>query len=97
MTENNEKKSDVFTSTYFGLLLTHGTTEIPLADIGYMLGTKSASWLKKQAAAIKLPFPVYRCSSAKAPWMVDAKELADYLVKQKRDAQLAFTNLRLRG
>lgn len=36
----------------------------------------------RKAAKGELPFPVFRVGSAKSPWLVDVKTLADFIEKQ---------------
>lgn len=36
----------------------------------------------RKAARGDLPFPVFRVGSAKSPWLVDVKQVADFVEKQ---------------
>jgi len=77
--------------TLHGLILTYGTTEIPLAECCdlFGLGLKTA---KERALCNRLPVPAYRIgSSSKAPFLVSAEALATYIDDEKRQALADWT------
>jgi len=69
-------------STFFILVAEFGTIDIPLEKICtkyFGLGIEKA---KREACLNRLPVPAYRASeSQKAPWLINAKVLADHLDK----------------
>ena len=77
-------------TTYFGLLIEYGTTEIPLIKIAPKLGINSPEVANRKAAKNELPFKVYRIGDNKRPWLVDIKDFAEYLNKVKEKAQREF-------
>ena len=44
----------------------------------------------RRAAKGDLPFPVFRIGSAKSPWLVDVKTLADFIEKQAIIAKQSY-------
>lgn len=73
-------------NTYFGLLAEYGTAEIPLERCCGVFGLSDAE-AKRRAALSDLPVPAYRAGSQKAPWLVSATDLAEYLDARKADAR----------
>jgi hypothetical protein len=74
--------------TYFGLLAEFGAAEIRLEDCCDKYFGMEAPQAKRKAMMQQLPVKVYRGKhSQKAGWLVDAKDLADWLDSLKADAQ----------
>lgn len=65
-------------NTYFALLAEYGTGQIPLDRCAGKFGL-SPDEAAKRAGRQSLPVPVFRAGSQKAPWLVDASDLARYL------------------
>ena len=75
-------------NTYFGLLAEfNGRAELPLEEVApryFGISVKTAS---ARALAQGLPVPAYRAvDSQKAPWLVSASDLANYLDKRRAEA-----------
>jgi hypothetical protein len=73
--------------TYFGLLAEFGAAEIRLEDCCDKYFSLSVPQAKRKAMIQQLPVKVYRGNhSQKAGWLVDAKDLAEWLDSLKADA-----------
>lgn len=76
------------TSTYFGLLAEFdGRAQLPLEEVApryFGINVKTAG---ARALAQSLPVPAYRAvKSQKAPWFVNAMDLALYLDQRREEA-----------
>jgi hypothetical protein len=81
--------------TYFGLLAEFGAAEIPLEECCEKYFSLSVPQAKRKAMQQKLPVKVYRGDhSQKAGWLIDAKDLAEWLdsLKAKADKDHAAIN-----
>lgn len=72
-------------NTYFALLAEFETAQIPLAQCCGKFGLTAAE-ASRRAARQALPVPAFRCGSQKAPWLVDAADLARYLDQAREQA-----------
>jgi len=86
-------------STYFALMAEFGTGDIPVTEIGKKYFGFDEQKSKNTAAKNQYPFPVFRAGTQKSVWMVDIKEMADYLdkVKVKAKAQAEYKASKLDG
>ncbi|MCO7214155.1 pyocin activator PrtN family protein [Halomonas sp. OfavH-34-E] len=75
-------------NTYFGLLAEfNGRAELPLEEVAPRYFGISARTAGMRAGAQALPIPAYRAGdSQKAPWLVSAVDLADYLDRRRAEA-----------
>lgn len=80
-------------NTFFGLLAEFGTAEIPLEHVAPKYFGLSLDQAKRRAAENRLPIPVYRAGSQKAPWLVSADLLASYLDEQKKRASETYAKM----
>lgn len=72
-------------NTFFALLAEYGTAQIPLDRCCGKFGL-SAAEAAKRAGRQALPVPVYRAGTQKAPWLVSAQDLANYLDRCREQA-----------
>lgn len=79
-------------NTYFGLLAQFGKAEIPLSECCELLGLSEPE-AKRRATLSDLPIPAYRAGSQKAPWLVSATDLAQYLDVRKADARAEWKKM----
>ncbi|WP_355661486.1 pyocin activator PrtN family protein [Halomonas salifodinae] len=75
-------------NTYFGLLAEfNGRAELPLEEVAPRFFGISPRTAGARASAQALPVPAYRAGdSQKAPWLVSAVDLAQYLDKRRTEA-----------
>ena len=74
-------------NNYQSLLITYGKPHVPLAAIAKdYLAPMSDKTLKVRASNHQLPFPAFREDSQKGPWLVDLRDLAEYLDKRRVEA-----------
>lgn len=74
--------------TYFGLLAEFGAAEIRLEDCCDKYFSMDAPQAKRKASLQLLPVKAYRGKhSQKAGWLIDAKDLADWLDSLKAEAE----------
>lgn len=71
--------------TLFALMAEYETVNIPLERVCHIFGL-GADEAAKRANRHKLPVPAYRAGTQKAPWIVDANHLAEYLDDLKAKA-----------
>lgn len=72
--------------TLFALMAEYETVNIPLDRVCHIFGL-GADEAAKRANRHKLPVPAYRAGTQKAPWIVDANDLAEYLDSKKTQAK----------
>ena len=65
----------------------YGTSEIPLLLLCDKYLGLSENEAKRRASLRKLPLPSYRIGTNKAPWLVNADQLAKYLRDAQADAE----------
>jgi len=65
-------------NTLFSLLAQYETAQIPLNKCCHLFGLKPEE-AAKRAGRHALPVPAFRIGTQKAPWLIDAKTLADHL------------------
>lgn len=74
-------------NTYHSLLITFGKPHVRLEDIAKdYLPPMTEKTLKQRASLQQLSFPVFRAGSNKSPWLVDLRDLAEYLDAQREEA-----------
>ena len=73
-------------NTLFLLMAEYGTGQIPLEKCCNRFGL-SPTEAKRLAARQRLPVPAYRLGTQKAPWLIDAAELAAYIDAQQAAAK----------
>lgn len=71
--------------TLFALLAEYETAQIPLEKCAHLFGL-APDVAARRAKLHRLPVPAFRAESQKAPWLVDATALAEYLDKLKEKA-----------
>ncbi len=74
-------------NTYFALMAEFETAQIPLKDCCekyFGLAYKEAC---RKATTQNLPVPVFRCGSTRSGWLIDAKELANFLDQKLEQAR----------
>lgn len=64
--------------TLFALMAEYETANIPLERVCHIFGL-GPDEAAKRANRHKLPVPAFRAGTQKAPWIVDARQLAEYL------------------
>lgn len=75
-------------NTTFLLMAEFNTAEIPLTAVASKYLGLSDGEAKRKAALRALPFPVHRISKGqKAPWLVHAQDLANYIDTQRAQAR----------
>lgn len=79
-------------STLFLLMAEFGQTDIPLETVAAKYLALDSVRAKRDAAAQRLPFPVYRAGSQKSPWLVRVTDLADYLDRERNEAARDWAN-----
>lgn len=77
-------------ATVFMLLAEYETGDIPLGIIAEKYFGLSHKQMRNWALNQSFPFPVFRIGSQRSPWLVDIKELADYLTKLKYENRHRF-------
>lgn len=74
--------------TYFGLLAEFGAAEIPLEKCCLKYFSLDIPQAKRKAMLQQLPVKAYRGNhSQKAGWLIDAKDLAEWLDALKAKAE----------
>lgn len=74
-------------NTYQGLLIAFGKPQVALEIIAKdFLPPMSDRTLKVRASNQQLPFPVFRTGSQKAPWLVDLRDMAEYIDSRREEA-----------
>ncbi|NCC41686.1 MAG: pyocin activator protein PrtN [Gammaproteobacteria bacterium] len=73
-------------NTTFLLLAEHGTADIALATIAEKYLGMSIRIAAGKAARGELPFPAYRASSQKSPWLVNVADLAAWIDGERAKA-----------
>ena len=71
----------------------YGTAQIPVAKCAGLFGLTPAN-AEANAVRQRLPVPAFRAGSQKSPWMIDAKQLAEYLDAAKAHAKQEWEKAR---
>jgi len=80
--------------TCFLLFAEFGTSQIRLEDCCDKYLNHTLPQAKRKAGLHELPIPVYKATkSQKSGYLVDIRELADYLDKQLESAKKGFQNV----
>lgn len=77
-------------STYFGLLAEFGTAHVPIVELGKKYFNLSEEMAKRDAAANKYPFPVFKVGTNKSVWMADIADVAKYIDEVKEKAKKEY-------
>jgi hypothetical protein len=79
------------TSTYFALLAEFGTAEMPLERVAEKFWGLGELKARQKAVMKTLPVPAYRgAPSERAPWFINAADLAKYLDDAREEAALEW-------
>lgn len=66
-------------STYFSLMAEFQTTHVELEKVAAKYFAMSSAKALEKARAGEFPIPAFRAGSQKSPWLVDVRDLAEYL------------------
>ncbi|NII74845.1 hypothetical protein FHW84_003441 [Dyella sp. SG562] len=83
-------------NTLFSLLAQYETAQIPLNKCCHLFGLKPEE-AAKRAGRHALPVPAFRIGTQKAPWLIDAKTLADHLDRLRENAMRDWEKLKGAG
>ena len=87
-----DRQGTILPTTIFLLFAEYGTGHIPLERCAHVFGLAFHE-ARRRAARQTLPVPVFRSSSQKSPWLVDAVALAQFLDAQKEKATLEWVRI----
>lgn len=67
-----------------------GSTYLKLEDVAAKYLALEPKTANNKAASNDLPFPVFRLSGNKSPWLISPKDFADYVEKTAIQARQAY-------
>lgn len=83
-------------NTLFALLARYESTEIPLEDISSEFLGITPRTARQRASAALLPFPTFKIrDSEKAPYLVRAQDLSEYIDKKYKEAREEWESVNL--
>jgi len=81
------------TSTFFALMAEYESGDIPLNDCCHKYFGLDVKKAGERARAQKLPVPAYRGGSQKSMWLISTSDLASFIDKQRKAAEIDWKRL----
>lgn len=82
-------------NTLFLLMAEYESSQVPLSIVAEKFLNLTAAYADKKASLGELPFPTYRDVSQKAPRMVDIRDLAEWIDKQREQAKKELNKINM--